>query len=236
MRAKGYPPTGFQIATGSLDVNYFDYAHQVFVHRDNPLERLSLKQLEGIFGTEHRRGGSKLRTWDQLGLGGDWQGRRIQPYCWRLDEDFALFFREAVLQGSHRWNLDIREFVQITRADGSVYDRGQQILDALASDSYGIAVSNLRFANSSVRPLALARADDGPYYEATATNLVAQRYPLTRIIPAFLDRPPGERTDTTLREYLRYVLSREGQRILVSESAYLPLGADAIRAQLRRLQ
>jgi phosphate transport system substrate-binding protein len=232
LRAKQYPPTRIQIATGSLDVNYFDYAHMIFVHTLNPIRHLSVAQLEGIFGTEHKRLPHNLRTWDQLGLSGQWRGARIQPYGWKIDEDFGLFFRGAILGGSHRWNPQIREFAHITRPDGSVYEHGRQILDALAHDPCGIAISNLRFANRHVRSLPLAGQDGGPYYNATQASLVAQRYPLTRIIPAFIDRPPGQPVDAKLREFLRFILSREGQQLLVAHSGYLPLSAAAIAQQL----
>jgi len=235
-RAKGYPPTGVQIATGSLAASFFDYAHMIFVHADNPIGRLTVTQLEAIFGTEHKRGRHNVRTWGQLGLAGGWHGRRIQPYSWKTDEDFGLFFREAVLGGSHRWNVDVKEFAHLTRPDGSVYEHGAQILDALAQDRCGIAISNLRYANPQVKPLALASREGGPYYRATCANLISQSYPLTRIVPAFVDRAPGGPLDPKLREFLRYILSRAGQRALLAQSDYLPLGADAIRGQLEKLR
>jgi phosphate transport system substrate-binding protein len=234
-RAKGYPPTQFQIATGSLDVNFFDYAHMIFVHAGNPIGRLTVAQLEAIFGTEHKRSAHNIRTWDQLGLTGDWHGRRIQPYSWKTDEDFGLFFRGAVLGGSHRWNVEVKEFVHTTRPDGSLYEHGAQILDTLAHDPFGIAISNVRFANSQVKALALAGRGSGPYYQATQANLISQKFPLTRIIPACIDRAPGEPVDPKLREFLRYVLSREGQRALLTDSGYLPLGTDAILQQREKL-
>ena len=234
-REQHYPPTGIQIATGSLDVNFFDYAHMVFVHRDNPLQGLTLAQLDAVFGAEHRRGPRNIRMWGELGLTGEWAGRRIQPYGWQVDVDFALFFREAVLEDSHRWNTDLKEFVHVQRPDGTQYDHGQQILDTLAENPAGIAISNVRFVNPGVRPLPLARNEGQPYYEPTKANLIAQTYPLGRIIPAFIDVPPGQPVDPKVREFLRYLLSREGQQALVSDSDYLPLGAEAIRRQLEKL-
>jgi phosphate transport system substrate-binding protein len=235
-RAKSYAPTCVQIATGSLDVNYFDYAHMIFVHKDNPIDRLTVAQLEAIFGTEHRRGGHNIRRWSELGLGEGWMDQDIHPYAWKVDEDFALFFRERVLEGSHRWNPDIREYVTLKGPDGGVLDRGRQIIDALSQDRYGIAISNLRFANASVKAVALAGDDGGAYYAPTPNNLIDQSYPLTRLIPACVDRKPGEPVDPLLREFLRFLLSREGQRALLQDSGYLPLGAQAIRAQLAAIQ
>ncbi|MFI5336168.1 MAG: PstS family phosphate ABC transporter substrate-binding protein [Opitutales bacterium] len=235
-REKGYAPTGVPIATGSLDVNFFDYAHMVFVHRDNPVTRMSLAQLDAIFGTERRRGApALLRTWGQLGLTGGWADRPIQPYSWKVDEDFALFIREVLLENSHRWNPAVKEYVHVTRPDGTQYDHGKQILDALARDPGGIAISNIRYANPQVRALALAREEGGPWFEPTPANLISQDYPLVRIIPAFVDRAPGKSLDPRVREFLRYLLSREGQEALVQESDYLPLSPHIVRQQLEKL-
>lgn len=231
VRAKHYPPTGIEIATGSRDVNYFDYAHMVFVHRDNPLNQLTMAQLDGIFGAEHRRSGGNIRTWGQLGLTGEWAAHAIQPYSWKADEDFALYIAEAVLGGSHRWNPALKEFVTHNHADGTIDDRGQQILNALAADRYGIAISNVRFAVPGVKTLRLAAQAGGPALDATPETLMAQTYPLTRVISAFVDRPPHTPISPATREFLRYILSREGQSAVATASGYLPLGPQILRAQ-----
>jgi phosphate transport system substrate-binding protein len=236
LRAKGYAHTDISIATGSVDVNFFDYAHMVFVHKDNPIGKLSLTQLDAIFGAEHRRGPRNIRTWGELGLTGEWVGQRIQPHGWKTDVDFALFFRERVLEDSHRWNADIREYVHVTRPDGSQYDHGQQIVDALAQDRHGIAISNLRYATPGVKALALAWNDAGPWFEPTPANLISQDYPLVRIIPAIIDREPGKPIKPAVREFLRFVLSREGQQMLVAESGYLPLGRKILGEQRSKLE
>ncbi len=234
-RARGYAPTEIQVATGSLDVNFFDYAHMIFVHRDNPLAQLTVAQLEGIFGAEHKLGPRNLRTWGDVGLTGEWADRPIQPYSWKVDEDFALFFRERVLGDSHRWNPAIKEYVHLLRPDGAQYDHGQRIVDALADDRYGIAISNVRYVNPAVKVLALAPTADTPAVAATTASLIAQAFPLVRIIPAFIDQSPGQPIDPAVREFLRYVLSRAGQRALIEETGYLPLGPAAIAEQLVKL-
>lgn len=234
-RERHYAPTRIEIATGSLDVNYFDYAHMIFVNRDNPIDRLTVGQLASIFGDRAGDGTGNIRTWGAVGLTGDWTHRQIQPYSWKVDQDFALFFRARVLDGNHRWNPDIREFATADRPDGTINDRGQQILDALARDRYGIAISNVRFANPKVKAVRLADTAAGPYEEATAATLIAQRYPLTRIIPAFIDVSPGRPVDPAVREFLRFILSRQGQQALIEDSGYLPLGARQIQTQLSAL-
>lgn len=235
-RARGYDPTGIEIATGSVDVNFYDYAHMIFVHRDNPLKGLTMAQLDAVFGEEGRRGGGQVRRWGQLGLGGDWKGKAIQPYGWKTDVDFALFFRERVLEGSHRWNGAIREYEHAPGADGTQQDHGQRIVDALAADPAGIAISNIRYARPEVRALPLAWDARGPFVAATPGTLIDRAYPLVRIIPAYVDVAPGQAMKPAQREFLRFLLSREGQRILIEQSGYLPLGETFRKRELEKVK
>lgn len=232
MRAKGYAPTEVEIANGSVDTNYFDYAHMVFVHKDNPLAKLTLQQLAGVFGDGNKCGSGNIRTWGGLGLKGEWAAKPIQPYSWKTDVDFAWFFRGRVLCDSYRWNPATHEYMPVTQPDGSVVQHGQLILEALAKDRYGIAISNVRFANPDVKALPLAWDAKRGFHAATNATLMARQYPLIRIIPAVVDHVPGKGINPADREFLRYILSREGQTALVEDSGYLPLD----RATLLREQ
>src|SRR5262249_51329351 len=200
-----------------LDIRNMDFALNVFVHKDNPLARLTMTQVDAIFGSEHRRGTKNIRTWGELGLTGKWQDKPIHVYGFPVRRGFAIFFQDAAIGGSHKWNCDLKEFADLKQPDGSLLDGGQRILDALAADRYGIAYSNLRYANPQVKPLALAATDGGPYYEATKENLIARRYPLTRFITTFINRPPGKPVDPKVKEFLRYILSREGQQDILRD-------------------
>jgi phosphate transport system substrate-binding protein len=235
-RVMHYQPLEIDIATGSLDVRNFDYAHVFFVHKDNPLSQITLAQLDAIFGSEHRHGPRNIRRWGELGLTGEWRDQPITPYGWRIDDDFATYLEDALLGGSHKWNCDLREFKHVNNPDGSVYDHGQQILDALARDRFGIAVSNLRYMNGNVKALAIGTTSGGTFYEANKANLIQRKYPFTRIIPAFVNRTPGKAVDPKVKEFLRYILSYEGQQEIVREGGYLPLNDASVREQLRKLE
>ncbi len=237
-QVKHHEPLGIEIATGSLDVKGCAYAQTFFVNQDNPLSHITLAQLDGILGTEHRRGSGVIRTWGDLGLQGEWASHSIQPYSWLLAESFCLYLQHAVLAGSHRWNNQIKEFVTITRPDGTSSDDGQQILEALAKDRYGIAVSNVRYAKPGlkVKPLALGLSPNGPFYLPTKADLIDQTYPLTRIIPLFTDREPGQPVDPKVKEFIRFILSREGQEALARSKGYLPINRAVAAEQLRKLQ
>jgi phosphate transport system substrate-binding protein len=235
-RMRPYPPFGVDIATGSVAVRNFDYAQMFFVHKDNPLSRLTLAQLDAIFGAEHRRGPRNIRTWGEVGLTGEWANKPITPYGWKIDDSFGFYLESTLLAGSHRWNNALREFAHITRPDGTIYDHGQQILDALANDRYGIAVSNIRYAGPDVKALALAEREGAPSVNVTPETLITQKYPLTRLIPADMDRAPGQPLEPRVKEFLRYILSREGQQDIVDDGRYLPLNPAAIAEQLRKLE
>jgi len=234
-RVKHHPPLGINIFTGSVDLRNIDYAQMVFVHKDNPLVKLSLVELDAIFGEEHRRGTVNIRAWGQLGLTGEWADKPITPYGWRIDDSFGIFLQEYLLEGSHRWNCNLREFSHITRADDAIYDHGQQILDALAKDRYGIAVSNIRYAGPDVKALPLAITPAGSYYAVSKQTLIDGTYPLARFIPAVIDREPGTPVDPKLHEFLLYLLSQEGQKVVLDDGRYLPLSPASIPKERRKL-
>jgi phosphate transport system substrate-binding protein len=235
-KVKHYPPRSVEVMTGSLDVRNFDYAQMFFVHKDNPITQLTLAQLDAIFGEEHRRSQDNIRNWGQLGLSAEWADKPITPYGWKIDDSFGFFLEQTLLSGSHRWNCALKEYAHIYRPDGTIYDHGQQILDALAEDRYGIAVSNLRYANPNVRAIRLGVQQGGPYYEASKENLIERNYPLTRLIPAVYDQPPGKLIEPRVREFLRYVLSRQGQEAVVRDGRYLPLMKEGVSEGMRKLQ
>jgi phosphate transport system substrate-binding protein len=238
LRVKHYPPLALAIATGSVRVKNFAAANIFYVNRDNPLAGITLAQLDGILGSEHRRGLGNLRTWGQLGLTGEWADKPIHPYTWLLAESFCLYLQRAILEDSHEWNSAVTEFVAGKRADGSPYDDGEQILDAVSNDRYGIGVSCLPFLkpHHRVKALAIAACAGGPYVSATERTAIDESYPLTRFIPAVIDRPPGRPVEPKVREFLRYLLSRDGQADFVRTTGYLPLSQAMISEQLKKLE
>ncbi len=237
-RPMQYKPERFELTTGSLDVPGKTSALVVFVHKDNPLAQLTLAQLDAIFGHEHLRGAPRnLRTWGDLGLTGEWTNKPIRLYGYDVETGTGQFFTKAVLAGSRKLNWEnLREFKDERRADGSVYPGAEQSLDALRQDRYGLAVSSLRYATPETKAVALSFVAAGPYYQATRETLIDRQYPLARITYAFINRVPGNALDPKVREFLRYVFSREGQADVAREGGYLPLNVDTLAAQRQRLQ
>ena len=231
-----YKPFEVSVITGSLDVRNHDFALVIFVHKDNPLSKLTLAQVDAIFGADHRRGPRNIRTWGELGLTGEWADQPISVYGFGISRGFSQFFEDAVMGGSRKWNCAVREFSDLRRSDGSLVDAGQQIVDALVKDRYGMALSSLLYKNPLAKPVALAPQDGGPYYEATQETVIQRKYPLTRTISIFIPRAPGQPIDPTVKEYLRYLLSREGQEAVVRDGGYLPLNPDVVRQERSKIE
>jgi phosphate transport system substrate-binding protein len=131
----------------------------------------------------------------------------------------------------------MKQYAHIHRPDGSIYDSGQQILDDLSHDRYGMGLSSVRYLKgTNTKPLLLAREPRGPFYSATKETLINRQYPLTRFIPAEIDRAPGHPVDPAVREFLLYLLSRDGQQEIVSNGKYLPMQPEAAAREREKLQ
>src|SRR5262249_44431795 len=121
-----------------------------------------------------------------------------------------------------------------TGKDGKRIDSGQLILDALKDDPYGIAISNPHYAGSGVRALALS-VDDGVPISPTKESVASGKYPLSRGVYIFFNRENGQNVSPRIREFLRFVLSKEGQEEVLREGAYLPLTENMRREQLQKI-
>ena len=232
----GYPPTGIDVVTGSFDVRNRDYALVVFVHQGNPIRGLTLAQLRSIFAVSDGNVTHTMHTWGDLGLTGPWRDRPIHLYGLPISRGFARFFEQRVFGDADLWQPSLREFADLKGSKGGATDGGQRMLDAMADDPDGIGYAGLLYHNGAVRPVALAESAGAPYVEPTAETVMDHSYPLTRMVTLFFNRPPGKPVDPKLREFLRYVLSRQGQQAVTQYGrGYLPILAPAAARQLEKL-
>jgi phosphate transport system substrate-binding protein len=253
----GYPLTDITVASGAFDVEGKSNGPVIFVHRDNPITRLTMKQLDGIFGSERTAGmrgfkwspsdargaDQNIRTWGQLGLTGEWADKPIQTYG-HAPSGTARFFQWKVLQNGDKWNPNFREYVESGSKMIADEDKAEQRLGLqymlkteLSSNRYGIAWTVMPQAKdvSGIKVIAVAPREGDAYVMPSKESFQARTYPLVRSIYIFLNRPPGKPLDPKLKEFLRYVLSREGQETVEMNGSYLPLGAAVVREQLQKL-
>ena len=239
------------MATGSHDVRGWTFALGVFVHKDNPLAGLTMEQLDGILGgrrdggwdgltwdTSVARGPEKnIRIWGQLGLKGEWADKPITVYGYNAKYHFNDEIDKKVLKGSGKWNEDMRAYSNMAglKADGSLTAGGELIMNAPAADKYGIAYTGKPFLNASTKLVPLS-TDGGRTFVPLELDRVQDRtYPLIRDVYYYFRREKGKPVDPKIREFLRYVLSREGQAAIQADGKYLPLTPTVAAEQLAKL-
>ncbi len=253
---RGYPASFVTIASGSFDVEGKSNGPVIFVSKDNPLTRLSIDQLDGIFGSERNgtldgfvwtpvgaRGPEKnIRTWGQLGLKGEWADKPIQTYG-HGPGGTTRFFQLRVLGNTDKWNPNYKAYVETGSKQIAAIDKVRQTMgarhmlgDELAHDKYGIAWSTMSQAKGipGLKMIALSPRGGGPAVAPSEANFRIRSYPLVRNIYVYFDRKPGTSMDPKLREFLRFILSDQGQ-LLVSNSGYLPLPAAMVAEERAKL-
>ena len=211
-QVKGHAPIVFEVATGSFDVPTKSDALGIFVAARNPIEHLSVAQLASIFTAQ------RVSTWGDLDLSGTWAARPIHRYAYVYENAGLRLFRDLVNAGSPEWNWETKGFGNVAKPSGGRIDAGQCILDALAADEDGIAISNPHYASRAVKCLAIGREAGGPFVALTHESAANRIYPLIRGVFLFADR-----MDPRIGEFLRYILSREGRAEVLREGDYLPL-------------
>ncbi len=255
----GYMPTGVIVASGAWDPGKKGGSASlaVIVHKDNPLTQLTMKQLDGVFGSE-RSGGfedyvwtpkyargpeDNIRDWGQLGLTGEWKNKTIHTYGYAYT-GMRYFFQQKVFHGADKFNPNYREYVE---TESKMVDRTSKkglgltidaMLADLSKDQFGIAYVPLHYAKqfANLKPLALVPRDGGPAIPPTRESYQNRTYPLTRSIYVYLNRPPKHSVSPNVKEYLRFILSRQGQQVVIDYGRYLHLPLEVVREQLRKLE
>jgi phosphate transport system substrate-binding protein len=121
------------------------------------------------------------------------------------------------------------------KADGSLTAAGELIMNALSHNRYGIAYTGIPFLTPQTKALALSGGAGMPYVAMTLENVQNRSYPLLRDVYYYLKKEKGKPIDPKVREFLRYVLSREGQQAIQEDGKYLPLTAELAAEQLKKL-
>ncbi|HVC02224.1 MAG TPA: substrate-binding domain-containing protein [Steroidobacteraceae bacterium] len=235
-KVAGQPAFPITVLTGSYGDPDKIMALGVFINKSNPLSRLNFDQLDAIFGAQHLRGErGNIRTWGQLGLTGAWSKRPIHPYSGPADEAPAFYFSQTVMHGSVLWNCRLQQLDDVPLPGGKHVDGYQRVVDALAKDPDGIALTGAGYRNPNAKVLAIAVRPDGRYIDPTKANVADRRYPLSRAVKFYINDGPRIPPNPAVVEFLRYILSSDGQRQVLREGTFLPLTPTIVRRQLEKL-
>jgi phosphate transport system substrate-binding protein len=232
-RPKEYHATRIEVATGALSAPGKSDAIALLVAADNPLGALSLDQLARILdcGDQSR----PIATWGDLGLTGEWADKPIHVHGYDFATRTGLWLQDRVTAGDRRMCWDrIVEYADHRRLDGTVAAAADRVGEGGRRDRHALVIANAGQAWGGLRLLALG--DGGEAVLPTRASVAARTYPLTRRVHAFVDRAPGKPLAPHIRDFLRFALSAEGQRLVAADGDYLPLDGRVADAQLKILE
>ncbi len=253
----GYMPTEISVATGGSEKRGSLWAWAIVVNKDNPVEEISVDELERIFGSE-RTGGWELvngnylytakharaadrniRTWDQLGLQGEYVGKVIGTFGYTAP-GFEIYFERNWFHWVHKWNGNFREYVeakQTTPDAAGAAVASERPLEDLSTNKFALGIAGLMHVKDypNVKVLRISKQKGGPAVALTPDNVASRAYPLIRDAFFYVNKAPGKPLDPKVREFMRFVLSREGQEIMARVGYYYPLNAEYLKEQLKKL-
>jgi phosphate transport system substrate-binding protein len=231
-----YQPSEFTVATGSYNEFAKTVAVAVLVNADNPLTGITLQQLDAIYSRDRKRGApAPIRRWGQLGLSGEWEGKPVTIFG--LDEDTGTanhLQSRLLLDGRWAADVELPPGAPTEMYAGSGGHAADALAQALLADRYAIGFGGFRNLAPGLKALAVAD-DGGRYVEGTRETVASREYPLSRSVYAVVDKAPDAVWDPKIREFMSFVLSREGQQAVAAEGGYLPLVARIVQAERAKL-
>ena len=210
----GYKPVGVATALDAL---------ALFVHKDNPISGLTLAQIDAIFSKSRKLGNAAdIKTWGDLGLTGEWADKPISLYGRNAASGTYGFLKDHALGGG-----DYKDSVKEQPGSASV-------IQGVANDRYGIGYSGIGYATADVKAVPLAAKADGKFIPAASESVYSGEYPLARALWLYVNYKPSTQLDPLRAEFARFVLSRQGQQIVIKDG-FFPVTAKMADKSLGQL-
>ena len=217
----GYAPLSVPIMGGSYRHFGALDALAFYVHKDNPLEKITYEQIDSIYSSTRHRGGKPIRTWGDMGLTGEWADKPIKAWGIKPWNGFEEFVRQRVLSvGDKRgeWRDDIGY-------EKVVFPMAKRVAD----DRYAIGYTGIAYLDQAVKVIPVSEGAGKPFQAPTYEGVAAATYPLSRLVFFNTNKAPGKPLNPALDEFLRFVLSREGQQIVLDHARYIPLRGQQVQ-------
>ncbi len=211
----GFKPVQFRTSYDAL---------AVYVSKDNPLEKLTLAQVDAAFSKTRRRGyKSNVTTWGDLGLTGDWASRPVSLYGRNSASGTYGFFKEHAMN-----NGDYKDSVKEQPGSASV-------VQGVTGDRFGMGYSGIGYRTSGVKVVAIAEAEGKSFSSGSYEDVKSGKYPLNRFLFLYVNQAPDKAADPLVREFLKLIFSKEGQEVVLKDG-YLPLPADIVKQELAKIR
>jgi phosphate transport system substrate-binding protein len=210
----GYKPSAARVAVDAL---------AVYVNKDNPIQCLTVQQVDAIFSKTRKGGMAKeIATWGEAGLTGEWANKPISLYGRNSASGTYGYFKEVAL-----FNGDYKDSVKEQPGSSTV-------VQGVASDKYGIGYSGVGYKTADVRSVPLAAKPGAKCYDATGDNAYSGDYPLSRFLYVYVNANPNQKLDPLRAEFVKFVFSKQGQQGTVKDG-YFPITKQIADEDLKKL-
>ena len=225
----GYEPFSVKVATGSVGSLGKTATSIILVDKDNPIKGLTLAELDAIYSTSDKRGHADIKTWGDLGLAGEWKDRPIHLYGLKAPNGIEAFFQATVMEGG-----PYKTNIQMVKGKGFTHAFNVAVQD-MAKTPGGLTYAMLANVEPNVRVVPLAAKEGELYVMPTLENVYSHKYPLSRFVYIYVNRPPGKPLEPKVKEFLKAVLSKQGQEVVAEEGVYIPLTPEVVQEELKKL-
>ncbi len=213
-RKYGYKPTAIRVAIDAL---------AVYVNKDNPIEEMSIADVDAIFSSTRKCGGkTDINSWGELGQKGAWANRSIQLYGRNsVSGTYGYFKDHALCKGDYKNTVN--------EQPGSA-----SVVQSVTSSINGIGYSGIGYKTSGVKAVKLAKKAGSDAIAATEDNAINGTYPLARFLYVYVNKAPNKPLPPLEREFIKLVLSKQGQQVVVKDG-YVPMPSKVVEAELAKL-
>ena len=173
----------------------------VYVHKDNPLEEITIEQLGGIYGEE-----GTITKWSELGVKSSDGNDEIIRISRQSNSGTYVFFKEKVVGEDKEFKLGSRDL------HGS-----KDVVELVGNTPSAIGYSGMGYATDHVKMLKVAVKKGEAPYAPTLQNALDKKYPISRPLYMYT---AGEPTGH-IKNYIDWCLSDAGQKIVV-DNGYIP--------------
>lgn len=207
----GYKPTAIPVAIDAL---------AVYVNKDNPIKGIAIPDIDAIFSSTRKCGGSKdILKWGDLNMDGSWKTRDIQVFGRNsVSGTYGYFKKKALCKGDYKNSVN--------EQPGSA-----SVVQAVTSSLNGIGYSGIGYKTSGVRAVPLTKKVGGKFIEATPDNAVSGKYPLSRFLYVYVNKHPNKELPPLEKEFIKMILSQQGQKIVLKDG-YIPLPGKVVKKYL----
>ncbi len=226
----GYKPYPVRVAGGSYRTPGKTHAIAFFVNEKNPIRELTFEQIDAIYSITRKLGRKDVSTWGDLGVKGDYADKPVHLWGLIRPNGIAYFLQQRILDGG-----DYKDGITERTTVGSLAAL-DAISQGVAKDPYAVGYAGFGNETAGAKTVALAKTSGGPFYKGTFEEVLNQQYPLSRVIYIYVNKAPGQALDPKIREFLKFVLSKQGQDDVVKEGIFLPLPTAMVKEELNKVQ